>query len=306
MSLTVIMYHYVRNPEGSRFKGIKGVREEAFEKQVELAKQNFHLVTLEETLAYLEGKMEWEKPALLFTFDDGLKEHASFVSPILSAHNIEGLFFLPTAAIEEKKVLPVHQNHYLLACLDIQYYKQRFLQLLAEQFPNQSIAVDAEKVKATYRWDTWEVASFKYLINYVLPKATRNHVLSQLFEQEIGKEEEMAEEIYLNWADARTMQQSGMKLGGHTHGHQVLSSLTNTEQQEDLERNKSILQEHIQAQTHYPFAYPFGKKTTYNNFTIDTLKALGYHCAFNTEIGTNQSQSSPFDLKRFDPKDLFN
>lgn len=305
MSLTVIMYHYVRNPEESRYKGIKGVREATFIEQVKMAKKDYYPMNLVETLDYLNGQFSPKKPPILFTFDDGLKEHGLFVTEVLAAHNIQGLFFLPTAPIEEQKVLPVHKNHYLLASLDIEYYQKRGLELLHENYPDIDITIDPEKVKKTYRWDTPKVASFKYLINYILPKIARNEILQILFEQEIGTEQQMAEEIYITWPEARKMQEKGMLIGGHSHNHQVLSSLNEKKQYTDLAQNKKLLENNLIKQSFYPFAYPFGKKATYTSYTIKSLEQLGYHCAFNTEVGKASRIQNIFELHRFDPKDLF-
>lgn len=305
MNLWVLMYHYVRNPEQTKYKGIKGVREQDFIEQVAFAKRNYHVATLEELIEHVEQDKSFNQKTVLFTFDDGLKEHAQFVTEVLHQNQIQGLFFLPTAPLIEQRVLPVHQNHYLLACLDIDYYRDQFVKLLKRSYPAIETKIDATKVKQTYRWDTFKIASFKYLINYVLPRSIRNEILNKVFSQEIGSEQILSKEIYLNWSEAKAMQEAGMLLGGHTHNHQVLSSLSEQEQWKDLKQNIQILKNKLAPQSYFPFAYPFGKQTTYNTYTINALKDLDVHCAFNTEVGAVSTNGNLFELNRIDPKDMF-
>ena len=305
MNLWVLMYHYVRNPELTKYKGIKGVREKAFKEQVAFAKRNYHIANLQEVIDHVEQRKGFDKKTVLFTFDDGLKEHANFVTEVLHENQIQGLFFIPTAPFTEHKVLPVHKNHYLLASLEIDYYKGQFVKLLKYTYPEINTEIDATKVKKTYRWDTFKVASFKYLINYILPREIRNEILTQVFNQELGSEQVLSNEIYLNWTEAKAMQEAGMVLGGHTHNHQVLSSLTEQEQWDDLKHNTQLLRNKLEPQHYFPFAYPFGKQNTYNSFTIDALKKLGIHCAFNTEVGAVDQNRNLFEINRVDPKDMF-
>ena len=304
VTLTAVMYHYVRNPETTPYEGIKGEREEGFIKQVNYFRQNFEMATPDSMMEYLEGTYIPKKNLCVLTFDDGLKEHGHFVSEVLNQHGIIGQFFIPTACIEEGYVLPVHKNHFLLASLEFDYYKKSFLALLKSLYPDLNIEIDSEVVAKTYRWDTREVGGFKYLLNYKLPKPIRNQILQKVFEAEIGKEEDFAKELYLSWEEVKSMQRVGMLIGGHSHRHNVLSSLADNDQIQDLNKCMNLLEENCDPIEPWFFSYPFGKLDTFNTTTLEYLSSKKVKCSYTSIVGDSNLKTDVFQLRRKDPKDF--
>jgi peptidoglycan/xylan/chitin deacetylase (PgdA/CDA1 family) len=237
------------------------------------------------------------------TFDDGLKDHFTDVLPILADFRIQGVFFVPTSCVEQTRVAPVHKNHFLLAAVDFEEYRRAFLQELSAHYPEASTDVDAATVAATYRWDAPEVAAFKYLLNFCLPEGLRDSILNILFSAYLGDEEAFARELYLSWQEACQMQDAGMVIGSHSHNHTALSNLSNDRQREDLARCTHLLRRRLKAQPLWPFSYPYGKRHTYNDVTVNTIRELGYCCSFGTEPGVNTVGQDLFALKRVDTKD---
>lgn len=304
MKLKAVMYHYVRNPEETLYKGIHAVREDKFIQQVNFLRANYEMATSESIKDFLLGNYQPKKDMAVLTFDDGLKEHGIFVTEVLAKYGIQGQFFIPTACITEGYVLPVHKNHFLLASLNFSYYKKRFIEVLKENYQDTLIEVDDQRAVRTYRWDTKEVATFKYLLNYQLPQPVRHHVLKIIFEQELGRETDFANSLYLSWEEIKEMQRKGMTIGGHSHRHDVLSSLSNEEQTLELTTCLELLNRNIANHTIFPFSYPYGKMSTFNEHTIACLKKHHVHYAYSTVIGDSISSTNPFILKRIDPKDL--
>ncbi len=179
----------------------------------------------------LSGSYQPCRDLCLLTFDDGLKEHAELVAPLLPSGIFKGYFFLTTSCIEEHVVLSVHKNHFLMASLEFPEYRRAFLQRLAEISPETSPEVDAAKAATTYRFDTQEVAELKLLLNFHLSEQLRQQVLDGLFQQYLGDEASFAQELYVSWSEARHMQEAGMILGGHSHRHIPLPTLGDEGQQ---------------------------------------------------------------------------
>ena len=48
------------------------------------------------------------------TFDDGYKDHYTYVLPVLLENNIQGSFYIPTKCFQDKKVLDVNKIHFIL------------------------------------------------------------------------------------------------------------------------------------------------------------------------------------------------
>ena len=87
----------------------------------------YEMATLESTLAFLQGTYTPARNLCLLTFDDGLKEHYTDVTPLLADSGIQGIFFPITSCLQEHRVASVHMNHFLMAALDFAVYQQRLL-----------------------------------------------------------------------------------------------------------------------------------------------------------------------------------
>ena len=102
------MYHYVRDPEGTEAPAIHAVREDSFIEQLEFVTSNYEVVDLEKALSFLRGGYSSGKRLCCLTFDDGLLEHAGFVTDELAKRGIQGiLFFECWFFIKNLSVFPV-------------------------------------------------------------------------------------------------------------------------------------------------------------------------------------------------------
>jgi peptidoglycan/xylan/chitin deacetylase (PgdA/CDA1 family) len=254
----------------------------------------------------LQGTYIPPRDLCLLTFDDGLKEHYTGVTPVLLDHGVQGIFFVITAGLEEHSVASVHMNHFLMAALDFDIYQRTFLERLKQFTPQSrnSNEVDAAVAQRTYRWDSPRIASFKYLFNFVLDPAIRDEVVRSLFEENIADQESFSSTLYLSWEEARKMQSAGMIIGGHSHQHKPLAGLAREELNSDLSRCQRLLAENLSRQSFWPFCYPYGKRDSFNSATLERLKEIGFACSFSTEVGSNLPGADLFALHRDDCKDV--
>lgn len=305
-ALYVVMYHYVRDLPHTPFPRLKGMLTSAFRQQLAALRSLYEMATLESALDFLRGGYTPSRPLCLLTFDDGLKEHYTDVTPILVDCGVQGLFFVITSCLQAHCVAPVHMNHFLMAALDFACYQRAFHQRLGEIAPHlrSSTAVDRTAAQHAYRWDTPEVASFKYLFNFVLERPIRDQVVQTLFEEYIADEQAFASTLYLNWEEGRRMQAAGMLIGGHSHQHKPLATLSDEELHWDLSTCQRLLTEHLQPQTYWPFCYPYGQRDSFNTRTVRQLKQLGFTCAFSTEVDRNIPGTNVFAIRRFDCNDI--
>lgn len=301
--LVSVMYHYIRDVEGTDFPGIRAVPVAEFRRQVAKVQQTFDTPPLEACVEFLEGAWEPKRDLCILTFDDGLREHHDTAAQILSDAGIPGAFFLPTAAVEDHEVLAVHMNHFLLASLGTAELSKHLDEAAREIGIAVPPAPRPDEVRAVYRWDDHETARLKYLVNHQLPAAASERLLSHVFSVVLGPPAEFARSLYLDWLQARAMQEAGFAVGGHTHRHKVLSAMEDAEQREDLEWSMTLLDSHL-GPGRRGFAYPYGKPSTYTPTTIRDLADLGYYCAFNTVVDDGRLGTSRWEIPRIDPKDL--
>lgn len=301
--LVTIMYHYVRDVEATPFPDIKAVSLDEFRRQVAQVKESFETPPVEACLEFLAGTWQPQRDICLLTFDDGLREHHDTVADILAGREVPAAFFLPTAALEDHEVLTVHMNHFLLAALgttNLSKHLRYAADELNEQLPD---APTTARLRSVYRWDDVDTARLKYLVNHQLPVETTERLLTHIFGKVLGPPEEFARELYVDWDEARAMQDAGFAVGGHTHRHKVLAKLAEPTQRADLERSMSLLRTHLGPGPR-AFAYPYGKPVTYTLATIRDLEEIGYSCAFNTTVGDGHPGTSRWEIPRIDPKDL--
>src|ERR1700722_9818144 len=114
-SLTIVMYHYVRNLARSRFPAIKGLSLERFRRQLDYIESHYTPVTVGAVLASIATAEALPENAVLLTFDDGYSDHFINVFPLLDARRIQGCFFPPAQAILKHRVLDVNKIQFVLA-----------------------------------------------------------------------------------------------------------------------------------------------------------------------------------------------
>lgn len=302
--LTVVMYHYVQDFERSRFPALKGMPIDDFRAQLNLLSTQFEMASLESMLAFLDGTYHPSRDLAALTFDDGLREHAEQVTPVLAERGLQGQFFVSTAPLTDRRVLPVHQVHLLMAELGENEFCRRVRERYESDKGEPLPAADEEFVRRTYRWDTQETANVKASLNFVLSQEVKESLIAQLFEEVFGEQAPWASHLYADWNQLREMQDAGMVIGGHSHQHQALSTLPNDVHAEDLAINKKVLKANLHTQDRWPFCIPYGKSAHYHPKTISELQSLGYCCAFSTERGVNMSPGDPWVIRRLDCKDI--
>ena len=113
--VTIVMYHYVRDLQHSRYPNIKGLDITRFREQIEYLKKHYQFIKMEMLIDAIENNCSLPEKSVLLTFDDAYTDHFKYVLPLLKEHKIQGSFFLPVKAITENTVLDVNKIHFILA-----------------------------------------------------------------------------------------------------------------------------------------------------------------------------------------------
>jgi peptidoglycan/xylan/chitin deacetylase (PgdA/CDA1 family) len=296
--LHVVMYHYVRDLPRTKYPRINAMLTSDFRGQVKDLKASYEMATVDSALAFLRGEYEPKRDICLLTFDDGVKEHWTEVTPVLAEQGIQGVFALITGCIEHGRVAPVHMNHVLMAALEFAEYRKALL----EEMGTSDAGVDVDRARQTYVWDTAEVAAFKYFLNFTADPVAKDTAIERMFERKVGPEHEFARELYVSWDEARQMQDAGMVLAGHSHRHRPLALLDDEELASDLGQCRALLDANVRPQQLWPFVYPYGKRETFNGRVIAALRRLGFDHAFATETGPVEVGCDHFSIGRLDCK----
>lgn len=223
--LTVVMYHYVRNIQESRYPQIKGLELDLFVGQLEFFAKHYNVVTMEQVLAAKKQGLTLPDKALLLTFDDAYAEHFTHVYPILKKMNMQGSFYVPAKTVLEHKVLDVNKIHFILASVnkidELVYSLKIEIEAHQKEYDLKTFDEYFLEFAVENRFDCKEVIFVKRMLQHVLPEKLRNIISSKLFRQYVGMEEDaFCRELYMNKYQLEQLVRDGMHVG--CHGYSLL------------------------------------------------------------------------------------
>lgn len=305
-SVSVIMYHYVRNLSNSRYPNIKGLNIHEFIQQIEFLKKTYNFVSVEQLLNALNNNEDLPEKAVLLTFDDGYIDHYTYVFPILYKEKIPAYFSMPGKIIAEHKLLDVNKIHFILASTPIEKLKNIIFERLdyyrgLENMipPNQELY---QKLAVANRFDCADVIFIKRLLQVELEERLRNLITDDLFSACITlKEEVFAEELYMNIDQINVMSREGMYFGIHGYDHYWMNRLTLKELENDIKLALETFNGVVDPQK-WICCYPYG---SYSDAVIDFIKTQGAVAGFTTHNAlADLSKYDPYRIPRFDTNDF--
>lgn len=304
-NLYVAMYHYVRDLKNSRYPEIKGLEYELFKEQVRFLKKEFQIVTMEEVIAAVDGKLELPERAALLTFDDGYIDHFTNAFPVLMEEKVQGSFFIPGKTFVEHKLLDVNKVHFILAAAPVDELVQDLNALMNKyrqeyQLPSNESLFEEHAV--ANRFDPKEVIYVKRLLQTVLPEKLRNIITSILFEKYVGvPEEKFARELYMNREQILCMKNAGMHIGLHGYDHYWLGNLSKEQMMADTDRALTAMEEFIDKDV-WVMNYPYG---SYNEQVIAYIAQKGCRLGLTTRVDKAVlTENNRFEVARLDTNDF--
>ncbi len=305
--LTIIMYHYVRQLERTRYPAIKGRLTSEFRFQVDYFRRNYHPVTIAEIVYCLRNDDPLPAKAVLLTFDDGYSDHYATCFPILFDAGIQGAFFPPVASVQRAELLDVNRIHFLLAVanpemlgLEVDEMVHAYQQEYDLKTPNEYRA----KWAIPTRFDDAETIYIKRMLQIALPKALRNIIARDLFARHVAiNEAAFASELYCTVDQLKVMQSSGMYIGSHGESHSWLNAVDENIQRREIEASLAFLRE-IGSPVYdfWVMCYPFG---AWNESLLAILREHGCSLGLTTEVAMSKiGVHDPLLLPRLDTNDI--
>jgi peptidoglycan/xylan/chitin deacetylase (PgdA/CDA1 family) len=296
--LTVMMYHYVRDPgdAAEAGSGIPGMTVKAFETQLDELSKQHRFVTWRDVRIALQEEKPLPASACLLTFDDGIIDHYLNVFKILRARKLSGLFFVLDRCENQGLVLG-HKIHFLLAKLGLTRFRAAIWEKLdlsqREQFTR------AEK-QYQRRFPPISTERRINLFKTVLQRDLSNEVnplLSELFELHIGSETEIALSYYLSPDQVEEMSAGGMHFGGHSRRHPWFDWIDAKARTSEIQASAEWVQQFEPGP--WAFAYPYGGVS---KDSPQLLKEHGFIAAFTTQ--TQFRHPDPFLMGRLDGEEI--
>lgn len=309
-SVTIVMYHYVRDLEHSRFPNIKGCTVQEFNNQINYLEKYYTFINTDDLiLALARQDRQLPNNAVMLTFDDGYMDHFLNVFPVLDEKGIQGCFFPSGKAVEEHCVLDVHKIQFILAAAPDNRQLIReifsFLDIFRAEHNLKSNDYYYEKYgKATHR-DAAEIRAVKSLLQRALPETCRAHITNELFRKYVSDDEEsFAEELYMSLDQLKCMKRHGMHIGSHAYDHIWMDTLSPEAMETEIDLSLQFLKKLGGNQDDWSFAYPYGNGS-YTHSLASLLKAKGCEFGFLDNGGiADLTTQDPFMLTRLETNDL--
>ncbi|MBN1119526.1 MAG: polysaccharide deacetylase family protein [Anaerolineae bacterium] len=305
--LTIIMYHYVRDVQGSRFPDIKGLTVEQFSAQIDYIKKYYTVVGGRELLDAIAPGGELPPRAALLTFDDGYIDHLLNVYPILDRNHLSACFFPVAKAVLEHHVLNVNKIHFVLASTtDKEKIISRIYHWLDEYRASYELPSNNDywiRLAVAGRFDTPEIVFTKHLLQRELPTDLRDIITSLLFGEFVTSDETaFASELYMNNEQLVSLYRSGMYIGGHGYSHNWLNTLDRAEQERDIDAGLDFIKSVGDSPGGWIFSYPYG---AYNDSLLSVLRDRGFNIGLTLHVGIARLDADQLlTLPRLNTNDL--
>ena len=304
----VLMYHHI--DEGWSDPGTLKVSPQHFAEQLEVLRREAHPLHLEQ-LAEAVRAGQLPSRSVVVTFDDGYLDNLVNAKPLLERYEVPATVFVAGGPGDEDSEFWWDELERLLLAPGV---LPGALELAFDgatlQFELGDAAVYGERACAEHReWRAWDD-----------PPTPRHALYSFLSKRLVSMDDD--EQRYLMGqlrdmtsrgvparATSRRLSASGLDalsreqlvtVGAHTMTHPMLSRLPLDRQREEIERNKSYLEDQLNGPVD-SFSYPFGD---YSPATEAIVRESKFLSACTTTRDRVQSGSDPFALPRLHVNDL--
>ena len=298
LDLTVMMYHYVRDPgdAAEAGSGIPGMSVRTFETQLDELSKQYTFVTWPDVRMAVQEIKPLPGSACLLTFDDGVCDHYLNAFRILRQRKLSGLFFVIDRCDSEGFIL-AHKIHFLLAKLGLARLRETILEKLN---PLQKENFTQAEKRYQLKYPPISLDKRINLLKAVLQRdlsAEVDPLLSELFETHVGSEKDTAKNYYLNPGQIREMAAGGMHFGGHSRSHPWFDWIDAGARRAEIKASADWVRQFEPGP--WAFAYPYGGLS---EDSPSLLEEHGFTAAFTTQ--TQLRHTNPYFIGRLDGEEV--
>lgn len=297
--MRAVMYHYVR-PDDPTLPFFKHLHIDDFKQQLDYFTNEFGFVSKKD----LESMMGTGKvpDGVVLTFDDGIKDHAAYVLPELERRGLFGIFYVPTGPYTTNSMLNVHKIHILLGSTPAKEVRQVLQSAISPDMLIPERVREFEQVTYTLQKNDDDTKVVKQILNYFISDTHRSAIIDAVAKK-LGITDRMdREQFYLSESDIAKLHTSGMIVGSHAVTHRLMSTLSTSDQKDEISNSFTFLESLTGPLEHKTFCYPYGEAHSFTQETEALLTGHGVQYSFTVDprvVDTTDLQR-PQALPRFD------
>jgi peptidoglycan/xylan/chitin deacetylase (PgdA/CDA1 family) len=270
-------YHAVSDTPMPHLQKLHVVRTvKQFNDDLEFFLKHYQPISVDDLVAMKHGKMHLEKPSFLLSFDDGLKEVAEIIQPILQRKGIPAISFVNTNFAKGEdiffryKASLLHQ-HIMTHCKEDEY----ILKLLADYLEHQQAGVFED------------ITEFLLNINYESKDAL--DIIAEITDYTFSGR---GKDIYMNVTQLQSLA-ANIQIGAHSVDHPEFRFIDEAERAAQVTESIKEIHEWV-APAYRLFSFPFtdyGVDASFFNWLAKELD-ISFGCA------GLKKEKFPFHLQR--------
>ncbi len=291
----VLAYHRILTPQQrTRTASQDGmvVEERTFARHVALLARWFKVLSLGEFTERLATRRPFDGPCCLITFDDGWRDNVENALPVLRAHRLPAVMFLPVNFIGRRRLFTREAlTHLLVRAVDVSRREPaRRDALRAHLAPLDLGAVlditDRDPLPAVLKI----VGGHRYASGPTF------EALAATLAAELGVAATDVSDLdtFIDWKHVEQLKEHRFAFGGHGADHRVLTQVAPSVARCEVESSKRELDSRLAGGVE-AFAYPNG---AWNPEIAHIVRTGGYRFAFTVDPGPVGCDDDPLSLSR--------
>jgi len=266
--LVMPFYHTVSDQELPHVASLYRIRNSReFEREIDSMLKIFSPVSALQVYEMIASGRTFDKPSVLISLDDGFREVAEIVAPMLKRKGVPGLFFISPAFIDNKDMFFRCKCSLLIDRLKNISSPQGIFELISSRLP----------YKINTRMDLT-----RYLMSLDYGQTDTINELAGLFDMDFSSYLKVRQP-YMTSRQIKDLLADGFELGAHSIDHPEYSLLSNGQQLKQTMDSMDYMCRTFDIATRY-FAFPFTDSGVNDQFFEQMFsKEEGYpHLMFGT------------------------
>ena len=248
-------------------------------RQLDLLRRVATVVPLPDALRSLASGVPLPARAVALTFDDGYRDNLDAAVPLLERRGLPATFFLVPAMLSGR----------IGAWWETLAWAASRTRRADVRWRGRTVPLDTP-----HRRRGWFDEAAERL--KLTDRANRERVVAE-FVAALDPAGQPPQGLFLDWDGARRLVERGFEVGSHSEFHAILAQETADEQRRDLTDSRLALQRELGVAVDL-LAYPNGRRSDFDDDTVDAARAAGYSFALTTMTGHNRPDTPPYEIRR--------